>query len=104
MKKVVTLSAILAMSLTSLVYAADNTPVPPPKYPATQDGQPPRHDNKNPQHLRERTNKDGKTWKHDGKSSNHDNKEWKQDDSMRNHDGKRPPRDGKKSPLPEEKR
>lgn len=104
MKKVVTLSAILAMSLSSLVYAADNTPAPPPQYPATQDGQPPRHDDKNPQHLRERTNKDGKTWKHDGKSPNHDNKEWKQDDSMRHHDGKRPPRDGKKPPLPEEKR
>jgi hypothetical protein len=77
---------------------------PATKIPATQDGQPPRHDDKNPQHTRERTNKDGKTWKHDGKSSNHDNKEWKHDDSMRNHDGKRPPRDGKKPPLPEEKR
>lgn len=103
MKKIMTLSAILAMSLSSLVFAADNTPVPPPTYPATQDGQLPHHDDKNPQRLREHTNKDGKMWKHDAKSPNHDTKEWKHDDRMRNHDGKRPPRDGKKPPLPEEK-
>jgi hypothetical protein len=50
MKKIVTLSAIVAMSLSSYVFAADNAPVPPPKYPLTHDGQPPRHDDKNPQH------------------------------------------------------
>ena len=48
MKKIVTLSAIVAMSLSSYVFAADNAPVPPQKYPLTHDGQPPKHDGKQP--------------------------------------------------------
>lgn len=97
MKKLVTLSAILVMGLSSYVFAADNAPVPPPKYPTTQDGQP-RHDNKNADHKGERPNKGGKEWKHDGKSQNHDRGQ------PPKHDGKQPPKDGKKPPLPDDKR
>jgi hypothetical protein len=85
MKKSVMLSAILAMSLSSFVFAADDVP-PPPKHPVT-------HDGKNPQHRDDHQKKDGKEWKNDKKDHR---------DAPPKHDGKAQKHDGKKPPLPPE--
>ncbi len=77
MKKIIALSAILAMGLCSTAFAADHQE-PPKKPPVEQqhNGQPP-HDNKGPQ-------QDGKGPQHDGKGQppKHDG------------DNKLPPKDG----------
>lgn len=89
MKKRVALSAILAMGLSSFVFAADDVP-PPPKHPVT-------HDGSNQQHKGEPQKK------HDGwkTSGNHDKKDHRDAPPPKN-DAKAPKHDGKKPPQPPE--
>lgn len=95
MKKRVVLSAILAMGLSSFVFAADDVP-PPPKHPVT-------HDGNHQQHKDEQHKKDGKAWKHDDRkaSGNHDQKDHRDAPPPKN-DAKAPKHDGKKPPKPPE--
>ena len=67
MKKIVTLSAIVAMSLSSYVFAADNAP------------------------AREHRNNDGKAWKHDDSAHHRDGQPPKHDGKQPPKDGKKPP-------------
>ena len=92
MKKLVTLSAIVAMSLSSFVFAADDVP-PPPKHPVTQDG-------KHQQHKDDNRKQDDKAWKHGDKKENRDAPPPKHDGKADNHNGKTPKHDGKNPPLP----
>ncbi|WP_437889766.1 acid shock protein [Phytobacter sp. V91] len=97
MKKLVTLSAIVAMSLSSFVFAADDVP-PPPKHPVTQDG---NHQHKD-ENRKQDGKHDGKEWKHGDKKENRDAPPPKRDGKADNHDGKAANHDGKKPPRPPE--
>lgn len=105
MKNVITLSAILAMGLSSLAFAADNAPDHAKKPLIEQQQDKGKQQNSAPEHKGGDKNRphNGQAAKHNGDAPKHDAKDQGHNPSKKP-DGREPQKDGKKPLPPEEKR
>ncbi|WP_247650476.1 hypothetical protein [Enterobacter sp. Tr-810] len=100
MKKIATLTAVIALGLSSYAFADNKPPVPFEKQPAEHNQKQPPRDGKQPQHKSKESqhNMNGDKSQHRGDKPQHDGKR------PQHNDGKHPPKDGKKPLVPQDQR